>query len=1295
MWFGPTLLRIPPSLSQSVVDVVRRYPALALTYTTTLHIHAPALSRTKSPSFSQSAVDVVRRYPALAQEPSQRYARALLDRELSVLLLSEAMLMADSEEAARERQAAEEQLKKHRQEAREVEVEYQRVDAEGPASHRKRDLLDKATKEAEHRERLQDLQTRLTGLSERMVVQENSRQKWSERLLDAERDLEVVRSQLRQHATRKRHLEEICAQLDSSAPPGTDPANNSGPFIVVASGRLQQRLQQQLQLQLQIQQQLSEGTRQQAVASGDETSVPPGTIAVAARTNTAAGVADMEFRAQRLECLMYRVLWVSETVKTFQMQYSPHSGSPHYELFIRATNWAKGLADDFDDQIKSWVSELDKIRLKLQEAACVDLAYDLTAYALEFTRLRIEASARLAREQASLALLLELEQDEKASGLANSNTNSSANNKKQASKKQKVAEKLKEKKEKDEQERLAELAEEAVRKEAEVSFVTFSEFDFSCLQAKLAEEAVRKEAEEAEKRRLAHARQQREAIIEAELEGRRKELDELEALREAEAIEKAQLVSLLESRRPAKAAAAVPQHPDPQPPRSLGPSGSGSSSTAAAASRSTAADSDPLAGQGKKGVAKGGTNRGTPAPASGHPAVEEDQSTAVLVATPEKPKRNAKRTPDLSVNTKQPVNKQRGGAVSPTAHHNAKIEPSALSDSPGKALAHQDQQPASAVAASPNNRNAKNGPAQDVPPYQADAHPAVHHRLGHQQHVPPPPPPPPPKQAVPQHNGKDFPVPATRLGGLSMQGNSMQGNSMGGRAFGSNSATFDPFAENPILRALGMSQAALSGNHHAQGGQAVGAGRALQAPMNSSASHPALSQLLNQSEVRSPGPLTGRSPGRSLVSVDSFSSGVPAAADSPRSGVTSVPICPSPPCESNVGGRLGNSVAQEPDHIMSIMSILEPDQTSSVRTDFGGRLGAAGAKEAAYGQGGMGRLYDSSPTAAATAVADRVTTGRLGAGMNGGNRLVPSLGTGAAGGGPRGGMSAFLPQGNGVQTGMAPLPAYPSSQMMHQKGRPDMQPHNMTTGPMEKNLPSLSFGSTIPGSSIWSTSSQSATWGAPPASPPPALARSRVNLQSGDTSHQQRPHQGEDLALPSSLLEDPSNGGGGHPAFGIGASGGASTGGHHIPTGHQIPTGHNIPGQNAANWGSNWPGGGLAQGGASLGGKPHHYNMQYPDRQGTVYNPPQASAPNPNSNSVAGAGGRYGLGLYSGEAGGVNWGNLGPPAGAAGGPGVSHLDSAGRSTNSTWAPFNGPPPRQPPGAKWQQQQQQQQQRGGR
>lgn len=79
----------------------------------------------------ERAVEVVRRHPALAQEPSQRYAAALLERELSVLALVEVMVAAEAEEAARERGVAEEALKRHRAEHREAEAEYQRVQVGG------------------------------------------------------------------------------------------------------------------------------------------------------------------------------------------------------------------------------------------------------------------------------------------------------------------------------------------------------------------------------------------------------------------------------------------------------------------------------------------------------------------------------------------------------------------------------------------------------------------------------------------------------------------------------------------------------------------------------------------------------------------------------------------------------------------------------------------------------------------------------------------------------------------------------------------------------------------------------------------------------------------------------------------------------------------------------------------------------------------------------------------------------------------------------------------------------------
>lgn len=42
-----------------------------------------------------------------------------------------------------------------------------------------------------------------------------------------------------------------------------------------------------------------------------------------------------DWHKQRLEVLMYRLMWVSEAVKHFQDQYSPHSGTRHYDLFIK------------------------------------------------------------------------------------------------------------------------------------------------------------------------------------------------------------------------------------------------------------------------------------------------------------------------------------------------------------------------------------------------------------------------------------------------------------------------------------------------------------------------------------------------------------------------------------------------------------------------------------------------------------------------------------------------------------------------------------------------------------------------------------------------------------------------------------------------------------------------------------------------------------------------------------------------------------------------------------------------
>lgn len=65
------------------------------------------------------------------------------------------------------------------QELKDAEAEHLRVQAEGPAHHRKRDLLDKATKEAEHRERLADLQARMAAAKERVAADEASTLSWA------------------------------------------------------------------------------------------------------------------------------------------------------------------------------------------------------------------------------------------------------------------------------------------------------------------------------------------------------------------------------------------------------------------------------------------------------------------------------------------------------------------------------------------------------------------------------------------------------------------------------------------------------------------------------------------------------------------------------------------------------------------------------------------------------------------------------------------------------------------------------------------------------------------------------------------------------------------------------------------------------------------------------------------------------------------------------------------------------------------------------------------------------------
>lgn len=295
----------------------------------------------------EPAVEVVRAAPALAREASQRYARALLERELSVLALIEAMLEDDILTAQQRLQGANDRLLARRTELSSAEAEHSRVTAEGPASHRKKDFLDKATKEAEHREKLADLKAKIDAAKAAIAEDEVTAAAAELAAADAQADLTRVREQARQIAARKKNLEDLNAQLSAPVPPLTAAAlaaaaspgalGPTGPFglllpppnITAAAGIKQScdccppghRVHSNAVPALQL------PPLPTSAGSGVNASTAAAAAAAGGFSNSSAA-ADLgwSWRAQRLECLMYRVLWVAEAVKLFQAQYEPRTG---------------------------------------------------------------------------------------------------------------------------------------------------------------------------------------------------------------------------------------------------------------------------------------------------------------------------------------------------------------------------------------------------------------------------------------------------------------------------------------------------------------------------------------------------------------------------------------------------------------------------------------------------------------------------------------------------------------------------------------------------------------------------------------------------------------------------------------------------------------------------------------------------------------------------------------------------------------------------------------------------------
>jgi predicted transcriptional regulator of viral defense system len=143
--------------------------------------------------WSQKALQNLQRFHQLKDEASIRYAQALIDREIAVLELADVMDQHECDVAERELQTVDAALAAAEQDLAEAEAEYLRAQAEGPALHRKRDVLDRVNKEAEHRERLQELQQHISACKERIVSERAFGAGAEERREQAVSDLTEVR----------------------------------------------------------------------------------------------------------------------------------------------------------------------------------------------------------------------------------------------------------------------------------------------------------------------------------------------------------------------------------------------------------------------------------------------------------------------------------------------------------------------------------------------------------------------------------------------------------------------------------------------------------------------------------------------------------------------------------------------------------------------------------------------------------------------------------------------------------------------------------------------------------------------------------------------------------------------------------------------------------------------------------------------------------------------------------------------------------------------------------------------
>ncbi len=160
--------------------------------------------------WSQRALQSLQMFHQLKDEASIRYAQALIDREISVLELSDVMDQHELDVAERELQTVDTALAAARQDLKDAEADYARAEADGPAAPRKRDAMDWMNKKAEHSDRLLELMRLVGACEDRIHNEEVFGEAAQKRRTDAVSDLADGRQELTRYLDKRQALDKAC-----------------------------------------------------------------------------------------------------------------------------------------------------------------------------------------------------------------------------------------------------------------------------------------------------------------------------------------------------------------------------------------------------------------------------------------------------------------------------------------------------------------------------------------------------------------------------------------------------------------------------------------------------------------------------------------------------------------------------------------------------------------------------------------------------------------------------------------------------------------------------------------------------------------------------------------------------------------------------------------------------------------------------------------------------------------------------------------------------------------------------